>query len=254
MSDHRRLVAYSASVAGTSHVRRGIGRQDQACHRAEKDFLIAAVADGAGSARESAFGALVATRRVTSAATWRLLQAGAAPDAYELSDILRVAVLDAKASLEQVARESGEGLGTYACTLLLTIQTWDLVGAAQIGDGGIVVSNGEGGFDSFTMPQRGEYANQTTFLTSSSGLEQMEVRVEEAQPNYLAMFSDGIQNLVVEHATQKPFQPFFRNIFHWLENQTDREGVEGELTNLLCSPKVTSKSDDDLTLLLAIRR
>ena len=66
--------------------------------------------------------------------------------------------------------------------------------------------------------------------------------------------SDGLQNLVIEHATQQPFQPFFDNLFQWLERQSDRKKVEGELASLLRSSRVTSKSDDDITLLLTIRR
>ena len=254
MSNRLQLAAYNASVAGTSHVRRGIGRQDQAHHRVENSFLIAAVADGAGSARHSTLGALVTTRRVTVAATWHLLQSSSEPTADELAEILKKAAASARKALEQTARESGERLGTYACTLLLTIQTETLLGAAQIGDGGIVISNCQGGFDSFTTSQRGEYANQTTFLTSRGGLEQMDIRVEATQPKYLAMFTDGIQNLVVEHTTQRPFPPFFNSIFGWLEQQTDRVQAERELENLLRSPKVTEKADDDLTLLLTIRK
>ena len=76
----------------------------------------------------------------------------------------------------------------------------------------------------------------------------------EAQPRYLAMFSDGLQNLVIESATQQPFRPFFNNVFQWLEKQSDPRRVEPELASLLRSPRVTAKSDDDITLLLATRR
>ena len=153
-----------------------------------------------------------------------------------------------------MACQTGEPLSSYANTLLLAIQTETLLGAAQVGDGGIVVSDSEGGYELFTSPQRGEYANQTTFLTSRNGLETMDVRVEGAQPRHLAMFSDGLQNLVIESDTQRPFRPFFSNVFQWLEKQSDPRQVEAELARLLRSPRVTAKSDDDITLLLAVRR
>ena len=254
MNSPPRWIVCSASAPGTSHLRRGIGGQDQACFRVEPGFLVAAVADGAGSAANSALGALAATRQALTAATWDLLQARGRPPAGELEDILRRAAASARRSLELMADGSDARLSSYACTLLLAIQTEELLGAAQIGDGGIVVSNGQGGYECFTAPQRGEYANQTIFLTSTGGLEQMEVRVEEIQPQLLAMFTDGIQNLVIESATQQPFQPFFNTILGWLESQTDRNRAEAELVNLLRSPRVTAKTDDDTTLLLAMRR
>ena len=254
MVNRSTISVYSASVAGTSHLRRGIERQDRVCHRTQSGFLVSAVSDGAGSARNSALGAAVTTSRAVTFATWRLLDLAGPPSAGDLEGILKKSAASARQSLEALSCQTGEVLGSYANTLLLAIQTDTLLGAAQVGDGGIVISNEGGGFDCLTSPQRGEYANETTFITSRDGLEQLEVRVVEAQPRHLAMFSDGLQNLVIENGTQQPFQPFFDNLFQWLERQSDREKVEGELASLLRSSRVTSKSDDDITLLLTTRR
>ena len=251
---HQNISVYSASVAGTGHLQRGIERQDRVFHRVEANFAIAVVSDGAGSARNSALGATVTTTRATSAAAWRLLDLAASPSAVELEEVLRESASGARQSLEELSRQTGEPLQSYANTMLLAIQTDTLLGAAQVGDGGMVISNEQGGFECLTSPQRGEYANQTTFITSREGLAQMEVKVIEAQPRYLAIFSDGLDNLVMEHATQQPFQPFFSNVFRWLEGQSDPVNAERELAGLLRSPRVTAKSDDDITLLLTARR
>ena len=254
MTQGSRLSVYSASVAGTSHLRRGAERQDQVFHRSEPGFTVAVVSDGAGSARNSALGALVTTRTAATTATWNLLELAGPPDAATLEEVLTCAATGARRSLEKMACQTGEPLSSYANTLLLAVQTDTLLGAAQVGDGGIVVSDCHGGFRLFTSPQRGEYANQTTFVTSGNSLESLEIRVAEAQPRSLAMFSDGLQNLVIESATQQPFRPFFDNVFQWLEKQTDPRQVESELAGLLRSPRVTGRSDDDITLLLSIRR
>ncbi len=246
--------AYSASVAGSRHLRRGVERQDRAFHRVEGDFAIAVVSDGAGSARNSALGATVTTTRATAAATWRMLDLAKSPTAADLEEVLRASVSGVRQSLEELSRQTGEPLQSYANTLLLAVQTDTLLGASQVGDGGMVISNDQGGFDCLTSPQRGEYANQTTFITSREWSENMDVKVVEAQPKYLAMFSDGLENLVIEGATQQPFFGFFNNVFQWLEGQSDPGRVEAELSGLLRSPRVTSKSDDDITLLLTIRR
>lgn len=246
--------AYSASVAGSRHLRRGVERQDRALHRVEANFAIAVVSDGAGSARNSALGATVTTTRAVSAAAWRLLDLAASPTSDDLERVLRESASGVRQSLEELSRQTGEPLRSYANTLLLAIQTDTLLGAAQVGDGGMVISNEQGRFECLTTPQRGEYANQTTFITSREWLDQMEVKVVQAQPKYLAMFSDGLENLVIEHTTQQPFSGFFDNVFQWLEGQSDPGRVETELASLLRSPRVTSRSDDDVTLLLTIRR
>jgi hypothetical protein len=138
--------------------------------------------------------------------------------------------------------------------LLLAVQTEHLVGAAQIGDGAIVVSDEAREFLTFTRPQNGEYANQTSFLTSGNAMDCLEVKVDALQPRYLAMFTDGIQNLVLKQPGQVPQTPFFSRIFQWLQRQTDKEYVETELARLLRSPQVTQRTDDDLTLVLTIRK
>ena len=68
------------------------------------------------------------------------------------------------------------------------------------------------------------------------------------------MFTDGIQNLVLKQPDQVPQTPFFSRIFQWLERQTDNMHVQTELDALLRSPQVTQRTDDDLTLVLAIRK
>ena len=78
-------------------------------------------------------------------------------------------------------------------------------------------------------------------------MEQMEVKVVEAQPKYLAMFSDGLENLVIERATQQPFFGFFNNVFQWLEGQSTRLRVEAELSGVAAPrlglrPKATTTS------------
>ena len=65
------------------------------------------------------------------------------------------------------------------------------------------------------------------------------------------MFTDGIQNLVLDAATSAPHVPFFAPTFRWFESNADRPDSPSALEALLVSPKVTSRSDDDVTLLLA---
>lgn len=243
---------FSASVPGTSHVRNGMYRQDRANYWAGDNALIAAVADGAGSAEHSAYGAGIAIWTAIMEAH-KKLQTKRRPDSESFACILQHSVKHARQRLQEVAHRKGRKFGSYATTLLLVVQTENLIGAAQIGDGAVVISNSNHEFETFTLPQRGEYANQTYFLTSSDALDCLNIRVAEREPRYVAMFTDGIQSLVLEQPSHIPHRPFFGNMFKWLEDQTDERYVQAELAKLLRSPRVTGKTDDDLTLLFTIR-
>ena len=137
----------------------------------------------------------------------------------------------------------------------------------------MVVSGGPGAYETFIVPQRGEYANQTSFLTSSDAMSRLDVRIERVarspstQPSpiegegvedgntrRLAMFTDGIQNLVLNSSDDSPHAPFFDPVFAWMLSQPpDSDDTDGKLAAFLGSPRVTNRADDDLTLLLATR-
>ena len=242
------------SVAGTSHLRNQLHRQDRLHYRVLDSALITAVCDGAGSAQRSASGAELAARSAVTTANWHLQQLQEPPNSRTLSQVLRQSAQSARARIEEVALLTDHALGSYATTLLLAVQTENLIGAAQIGDGAIIISDDVGEFRTFTYPQNGEYANQTNFITSGNAMDCLEVKVEDRQPRYLAMFTDGIQNLVLVQPGQVPQTSFFSKLFRWLQCQTDKEYVETELTRLLYSPKVSRRTDDDLTLVLTIRK
>ena len=64
-------------------------------------------------------------------------------------------------------------------------------------------------------PQHGEYANTTNFVTQDNITEAMEF--ETGPPvNELALFSDGIERLVLDLSTRTVHSPAFRPIFEWL--------------------------------------
>ena len=101
--------------------------------------------------------------------------------------------------MRQVADDAGRSLRDYHTTLLLSVQLDGLVGAAQVGDGAVVM----GGRDAYvllTTPHRGgEYANETSFITEARGLAEAQVEVRYGGAARLAMFSDGIQDLVLDY-------------------------------------------------------
>ena len=245
-----------ASVQGTSHAKTGQPCQDSSSVAldAPDGVLVAAVADGAGSAELSADGSRITACAATRSAV-RLLRLHVRP-LYEgvLEEILRESVHSARKELEAEARRQKKSLREFATTLIVAICAPEITGAAQIGDGAMVTAGGEsGGYTLFSAPQRGEYANTTNFITSDNWQDSLDIATRYGDISRLAMFTDGIQSIALNAGSgNAPHAPFFDPIFSWAEKQEDTDAAGNGLAAFLSSPRVTARADDDLTLLLAV--
>lgn len=219
------------------------------------DTLVAVVADGMGSAKRSRSGA----RRACLSATERAVQLvwKCQPQSPgEIETILNAAALQARMDVERLARRNKRPIGDYATTLLVLIHLRGHAAALQIGDGAAVIA-ADGRTKTLSTPQRGEYANETTSLTSPRSLQK--ARIDIARPRepvtHIALMTDGVMELSLDAKTGEPHDPFFRPIFEWLES-TDDEGQHygTELAELLRSEPVRRRTQDDTTLVVAARR
>lgn len=250
----RRRVLIRASVQGTSHEKTGQPCQDSSSvgAGAPDGMLVAAVADGAGSAILSADGSRIAAHTATQAAV-RLARLHVRP-LYEgvIKEILESAASAARSALEAEARRRKRALRDFSTTLIIAICAPDITAVAQIGDGATVTSH-EKEYTLFSAPQRGEYANHTNFITSDDWKSTLNVRIRRGDITRLAMFTDGIQSLALNTASDNaPHAPFFDPLFRWAERQYDEDAASRCIAAFLSSPRVTARTDDDLTLLLAI--
>lgn len=214
------------------------------------------MADGAGSARHAAAGsreaACAAARFLVD-----LLSQSFHGDESSLQSALLACLQHARTALEKSAKADGnyadrEGLTQYATTLLVVCVTDSLIGALQLGDGAIVLRRGAG--DLFLMFDlvRGEYINEAHFLTSPDFAECARCRVIASESiDAIAMLTDGIEILALEYADASPYAPFFEPMFSFASAQAT---TDVELDEFLRSDRVCERSDDDKTLLLAIRR
>jgi hypothetical protein len=244
--------AISASVIGTSHEAIGAPCQD-ACQLLrmrfeQEDLLIAAVADGAGSVPHSQIGSSEAVQRVVQLVS----QGGFTPgslDAQQLKGWYQE-VLD---HLGGVAKREALPLHELACTLLLAIVWRDGAVLGQIGDGAWVVEK-DGTFLAGTWPETGEYANVTVFLTTEGALDHLQFRRLEGKVSGIAGFTDGIQSLALDYAQRVPAARFFNAVLSPLRDGKDETELIAPLRLLLSSELISSRTDDDKTLLIAVWR
>lgn len=216
-------------------------------------MLIAAVSDGAGTASRSDAGAALAVDYFLRKF------AAAVQDQADLSTIDRTFVdewLDAfRQEIAGLAETDGADSNDYACTLLGAVIGNSRSAYVQIGDGAIVVADEEvGEYVWIFWPQHGEYANSTYFLTQDGAGTALQFETGPSV-NEVAIFSDGIERLVLDHAAKTVHAPAFRPIFGWLaRTEPGAAGVSSPvLATYLASEQVNRRTDDDKTLVMATR-
>jgi hypothetical protein len=243
----------SESVLGTSHERFGKPCQDRclalASRPVNEEFLIVACADGAGSAARSEVGAAIACETVIQQLCDHLT------DSASLEGLTREFFLSVfRAALTALTTEAGRleiRERDLACTLLVAVVGEEEAVFAQIGDGAIVVSVGAG-YEIVFWPDRGEYADTTTFLTSP-GLDEALQYSRRDGTDALAVFTDGLQSLALNYSDRTAFSGFFDPMMTALRAADDSTDLVSSFRAFLQSEAVNRRTDDDKSLVLAVR-
>jgi hypothetical protein len=248
-----------ASAVGTSHIGTGAPCQDSAAHQIietrDGPVLVAVVCDGAGSAAYSDVGSWQAATTFIELVSLYLDDDGRL---RELDRDTAVGWIDEISEhLVATAEASGHAVRDYACTLLAAIVGPDTAAFLQIGDGAIVVSHGEeDGWSYVFWPQHGEFANTTNFVVSADATEKLEFELAPRRVDELALFSDGIENLVLHQATKTVHEAFFNAMMPPVR-RARADGLDEELSKglerYLSSAAICERTDDDKTLVLATR-
>jgi hypothetical protein len=239
----------SASVTGKGHEKRNLPCQD--AHLWEvlsSDTLVVAVADGAGSAKLSAVGAQVAVQTAVEVVSQKQM-AVMAEDTWE--DSLKEALTAAQEAVRTEAERQEAEIRELATTLIIVVATAQQVAVAQVGDGAAVVETPEQMLHALTTPEQGEYLNETKFLICADAIETAQIKIWQGQPTHLAVFSDGLQMLGLKMPDGTPHRPFFSPLFRFVAAAEDEMMAKEQLVSFLRSPRVSERTDDDLTLVLA---
>lgn len=251
----------SASSVGTSHLGLGTPCQDhgrcQVLHDSQGEaILVVAVSDGAGSAKHAEIGSEIACATAMACAEGFLGQGLGARDINVETGRAWVAAI--QAMLEARAAADEQTIRDYACTLLVAVVGAQEAAFMQIGDGAIVVPADEaGGWRWVHWPQRGEFVNTTHFVTEKDAPDRLAFVRHEGPLDEVAVFTDGIEPLVLHYATQTVHAPFFDQMFPPVRSVV-AEGLDERLSaalgKYLASPVICDRTDDDKTLVLASRR
>jgi hypothetical protein len=237
------------SVAGMSHRSRSISCQDAfrvSTFGPAAEWLAIAVADGAGSGSHSEVGAAVAcdefVRRVE----------GLGADALFTPDSTVTLFTEVRAALFGEAERLDIRPRELACTALLAIVGPASAAFAQLGDGAMVIGQGQD-FRVIFWPEPAEYANATDFLTDDRFADLIRFETVADPVAEVAAFTDGLQSLALDFTARTAYPPFFRPLFNELRSAADPASLVEPFHKFLDSDRVNERTDDDKTLVLAVR-
>lgn len=239
-----------ASLCGTRHARLGAPCQD--VHRyvsLEGGSVLIAVADGAGSAENALEGAELAINHIITALTEIVAEGPTDEETWHTR--MREAFDRTHTALRAQASEE-KPLRSFATTLTCVVLHGGWSVAGQIGDGVIVVETLDGTLVTAMRPRRGEYATDTYFLTMPDPVQYLDVWISHEPIIAVAVTTDGFARLIMRLSDYTPHGPFFRPLLDTLRH-VDEDTIGTHLTALLNSERVRNGTDDDTTLVLALR-
>jgi hypothetical protein len=249
-----------ASSIGSSHLASDQPCQDSHFHldladSSGRPVTVLVASDGAGSAALAEVGATLSCQTFAKLVA-AYLEAGGAVEKIRRPLVARW-IAGVVYRLAMRAEADGFECQDYACTLLAAIVGAEAAAFVQVGDGAMVVSGASGDWNYIFWPQHGEFANTTNFLTSDDVFEALDFHVSTEPVEEIALFTDGLENLVLNQAARAVHAPFFDSMFPSVRHSTAAghdAALSRDLEKYLATPQIAERTSDDKTLILASRR
>ena len=243
-------------MLGSHHRAGSIPCQDAHAIRSGADGSLGlVVADGAGSARLSHLGSGLLADCVADAL---VSDSGAASDA--IPGIVEGAVAGLRETLSMnwpgvdsmPEGDSAPELRDYAATLVACLLRPSGGLFLQIGDGAaMALDSADPGACVISLPENGEYANETFFFTMPSWRDHIRTMVFGPEMDLVLLMSDGVTPLALAK-DGSPYRPFVDPVHAHLSTR-DRVSGDRAIASTLGSEGVDRVTGDDRTLVLAAR-
>ena len=246
-------VSFDSSI-GVQHQKLQMPCQDYSAYDlVNNEVIIGAVADGAGSAKLSHQGAELA---VTKAIEYLNSYLDNSQETYPENPIkfepnqLLTTIVDC---LNEKAESENCLLKDLACTLIAFIATPKWIIGIQIGDGFLVIREQQKEeYELVFKPDKGEYANETTFVTSDKAITQMKVKEIMGYYPFICAATDGLEKVAIREKDWSAFSLFFKPLETYLISTENPENNKSYLVDFLNSERLNARTHDDKTLLLCL--
>lgn len=260
-----------ASATGHGHLGLGLPNQDSVCVRTSANgrLLVAAVSDGAGTARRSAEGSRLATGFMTDwllrAAEQSLASSRGGRIGWDAAT-WRTRVVTGITELRQRIDPTGQDLRSFHCTLVASVLGEHGGVLVQIGDSvalsartrlhgtdaaGAQVDFFDESQVTIHLGERGEYANETHFLTEPDWEQHLSVTPLPADLDTVMLMTDGAADVALLRG--RVFKGFCSNLVGRLLTLKSRAQRCATLLDWLSSRQTHAVTADDKTMLVALR-
>lgn len=240
---------YYMSLIGKSHqlTENSVCQDASSIITLDNGWIVAAIADGIGSAKRSEVGATTAVNTVLS-----FIKENHPEQWHEesLISLLRVAFHKALKEIKTIVKESGEDFIEYDTTLTVAIYDGTRVVYGHVGDGGIIALSSYGDYSVLTKAQKGEAFNETFPLRSGPDYWSFGRSTDDVCS--LTLMTDGLFDIAVPWILAKTDQticisfirPFMDNNILKLSSQVDFEKIQENVCDYLTGPQCSPITDD----------
>lgn len=243
-------IACGASVTGSQHLKNGLGCDDAFGYGVSDDFVVAVVADGAGSVSgTSAWGSFAACQSVLKRGMGeQFMSAFRRATADDADDIMRWIFECALNSVTRQAEAMGLPVAALSTTLCVAMATPELAIFGQIGDG-VIASMSDNTVATHLIEDKGDYVNATCFIQSEGAFERAFRTSAHTEMTALALSTDGLSYKITNVTTGEPYEPFFTGSWRNLHSGARAADLAALLRGI-----EDDQTGDDKTLVLAALR
>ena len=241
---------------GQSHLYTGTPCQDAYFIKYSKDknWIVAVVCDGAGSASRSLEGAKITTGAFGKALLKIAEELESRAPGHWVNDEIIQCIINIRQSLRNIARS--DSIADFHTTVVAALIGPTGGVAIHIGDGAIFGGNFEN-IESDTyidndffmsMPENGEYANETFFLTESDWVKHLRI-TPLPSVDWIALGSDGGCAIALKNdqkLREEFLIPLFSKVF------IDQISIDDINSSLASEKEFLKLTNDDITLLIII--
>jgi len=218
--------------------------QDCAVDFYDEDLAIIVVCDGAGSKIFGGVGSNYLCRVLI-----RHLRLTKPSDHVIFRETIETAIDSFRCVIERLCRQKNlkVTLEDFACTMMVCFRQIyadrTLNYCAHLGDGAIFyLDNAFENAEFVSLPENGEYANQTYFVTDENWLDHLRIHSPPDEALNLILMTDGVTPMALKN--NEPFFDFVRPLMSFLDNSSSHEGGQS-LAKMLSSKKSMAISPDD---------
>ncbi len=250
----------AASVRGTSHVQSDTPCQDASVIQVSSngEWLALVASDGAGTAAHSDFSSKLVSEKFAEALIELSAELARQDPGAWVTDVVIEEIVGLRKQLRKVA--GGDDISAYHCTLVAALIGPSGGFVIHLGDGavfaGMAGANVEVSIDLssdylVSLPQNGEYANETVFMTERDWIKNLRIQPVSAI-DWLVLGTDGGMALAML-ADRVPKTGFVTPILQVLLSCPDRMSRDASLHAILSDRQADRLTNDDKTLIAIVR-